>query len=74
MHNEPAFPTSIVLDGHGNKKGGQRGMSLRDYFAGKALVGLLSADTAIEMMDDSSYAVLANTSYNIADNMLKRRK
>lgn len=74
----PAFPTHIW---NGNQQGGQYlpvgGMSLRDYFAAKAMVGMLA--NAAFMQDDSghrnntfeNYAVAA---YMQADSMLKARE
>jgi hypothetical protein len=46
------------------------GMSLRDYFAAKALQGVLAADTE-ELL---SVGAIASVSYRIADAMLKERE
>jgi len=46
------------------------GMSLRDYFAGQALVGLCSQYG----YNSCNVIGLANMSYNIADAMLKERE
>lgn len=59
MNNSPAFP-----DGLGNK-----GMSLRDYFAAKAMQGLVSIDDLD--MTPSDYARWA---YQQADAMLAERE
>ena len=48
---------------------GNSGMSLRDYFAAKALQGLL-ADTNIK----SSAEEFASRAYDVADAMLEARK
>ena len=61
MNNPPAFPT-VMLD----KPEG--GMTLRDYFAAKALQGLLTSDDI-----DASYAT-AVLCYRMADAMLKARE
>lgn len=64
--NPPAFPRSYVADGH-------NGMSLRDWFAGQALVGLCQAD-----MSEEEFTVgpdlLARTAYRMADAMIAARK
>ena len=56
MNNTPAFPS--VFD-H------ERGMTLRDYFAAKAMLR-----TSV----GSSYEQLAKNAYEIADAMLKARE
>jgi hypothetical protein len=55
------------------------GMSLRDYFAGQALAGLLSNDPLKSFVDDADHihdvhGWLAKGSYEIADAMLKARE
>ncbi len=65
MNNPPAFPS--VFD-H------ERGMTLRDYFAAKAMQGLVTAshnDGGCVKCDDKYIAPLA---YEIADEMLKARE
>ena len=59
----PAFPIP------GAQMWGNSGMSLRDYFAAKALQGLL-ADTNIK----SSAEEFASRAYDVADAMLEARK
>jgi hypothetical protein len=68
-----AFPTFI--DRHGET--GERflettgdGMTLRDWFAGQAVIGLLSA----EHLRDSPASGFATRAYGVADAMLERRK
>ncbi|CAB4132278.1 hypothetical protein UFOVP259_12 [uncultured Caudovirales phage] len=58
MNNPPAFP-----DGLGNQ-----GMSLRDYFAAKAMQGMMVD------VDKPNCDYIAETAYAIADAMLKARK
>ncbi len=58
MNNPPAFPT-------GNIAPDTFGMTLRDYFAAKAMLR-----TSV----GSSYEQLAKTAYEIADAMLKARE
>lgn len=57
----PAFPHEV----HSNYRGG---MTLRDWFAGQALKGLLSGGTNV--YEDTVCAALA---YHHADAMLKER-
>ena len=63
-----AYPT-IYTDSEGNVVNSTSGMTLRDYFAGQALVGILSGEyrEAINIQDPIS------ESYIIADTMLKKR-
>jgi len=48
----------------------QRGMTLRDYFAAKAMTGLLTA----EIVGEYSNEHVAEIAYRIADAMLKARE
>jgi hypothetical protein len=59
----PAFP---ALDARTMLSG----MSLRDYFAAKALQGVLAGDTEELLSVDA----IASVSYRIADAMLEARK
>lgn len=61
MSDIPAFP---VPD---NTTGGS-GMTLRDYFAGQALMGMLADHTGVPIPER-----FAQLSYEIADAMLKER-
>ena len=63
----PAFPVSIP----GAGDNGWHGMSLRDYFAGQAIVGVLANGDDYESADWSGCAIYA---YSLADAMLKARK
>jgi hypothetical protein len=67
----PAFPVQATVVGADRwpAEGEYRyiGMTLRDWFAGKALAGMLSGNR--EMPTDSA----ARYSYEIADAMLKAR-
>jgi uncharacterized protein YodC (DUF2158 family) len=56
----PAFPVTAYY-------GGKEGMSLRDWFAGQALVG-------ISELSHTSPTELAEYSYRLADAMLEARK
>jgi len=66
--NEPAFPTE-VWDSRGIPQHTQ-GMTLRDYFAAKAMQGLLSDN---EFSSELSAQGLATAAYDLADAMLQVR-
>ena len=68
-----AFPESCTSDGHrGNV---DNGMTLRDYFASKALniVPFITKEY-YENREDWTAEDYANEAYTIADEMLKRRE
>ena len=68
MNNTLAFP--IVIDlGDGMQY--QKGMTLRDYFAAKAMQALLSDPNWREDMD---FDETASAGYTMADAMLKARE
>lgn len=60
----PAFPTEVVTTNDGWI---HSGMTLRDYFAAKAMQGMVSRFEANE-------GLLASVSYKVADAMLKARE
>jgi len=62
----PAFPH--IDSGCGRF---EEGMTLRDYFAAKAMQGLLNRDLELGDLDSQ---VLADHAYEIADEMLEARK
>jgi hypothetical protein len=62
----PAFPISIP----GCGDNGCPGMSLRDWFAGQALSGLMASHDWRHMYDCDSYA---QDAYALADSMLGQR-
>ena len=64
----PAFPTGIITDGKGKIIGGSNGMTLRDYFAAKAMQGLLASD--VYAPKDK----FAENAYAMADAMMKARE
>ena len=65
MNNIPAFPTMNAEYG-----GEQDGMTLRDYFAAKAMQAFLSKDSALTCPDH----LIAQDAYNVADAMMEARK
>lgn len=70
----PAYPCEVYTAG-GHPAGKSMGMSLRDWFAGQALTGLLSSP-AVQRFNgeivecEAHYAAMA---YAAADAMLKQR-
>ena len=69
MNNPSAFP--IVIDmGDGVKY--HNGMTLRDYFAAKAMAAILQTDDDLEWDDDQNS--LASAAYGYADAMLRVRE
>jgi hypothetical protein len=65
--NPPAFPVAVPMDfqwAHG-------GMTLRDYFAGQALAGMLSRDALEREGYEASW--FADWAYGVADAMLAAR-
>jgi len=65
--NTPAFPLEMVYTQENEKF---NGMTLRDYFAAKAMQGMLSACTG---WSEAGIERLAKCSYMTADAMLKAR-
>ena len=65
----PAFPRSASEAHTHGMHSSQEGMTLRDYFAAKAMQGLLSDTTVRSTPDD-----FAINSYKLADAMLKARE
>jgi hypothetical protein len=64
--NESAFPWQID---NGETMRGHKGMTLRDYFAAKALQGML-AETSLK----ATVEEFADKSYELADAMMKARE
>lgn len=65
--NPKAFPL-LMDDGMHNS-----GMTLRDYFAGQALCGIM-ADPGVNLNNLSAYRAIAEQSYGLADAMLTARE
>jgi hypothetical protein len=51
----------------------QEGMSLRDWFAGQALAGIM-ANPNSELFDKGRYRMIVDRAYLVADMMLPERK
>ena len=60
MKNIPAFPNNFTIEKF-------QGMTLRDYFAAKALQGLLASEVNDSMQE------FISRSYKIADAMMEER-
>lgn len=65
----PAFPLSVKSD----PAVISHGMTLRDYFAGQALVGICSAGRHVEYGPETQGNVTSREAYCLADAMLKER-
>ena len=63
VENPPAYPRNYNADGH-------NGMSLRDWFAGQAMMGAFASGTPIPFADREEWA---RTFYAHADAMLAER-
>jgi hypothetical protein len=66
----PAFPVASCPDANGQICWGTDGMTLRDWFAGRAMAGLLTQPAEIEF----GASHFAKASYEMADAMLAARK
>lgn len=63
----PAFPSTIQYFPDDKNANEQQGMTLRDYFAAKALQGMLAA------REHYQTDTLARYAYDVADSMLETR-
>ena len=68
----PAFPRPFSKDGD-TEAWSQDGMSLRDYFAGHALVALIANEKLRSEIAETKWN-LAHHAYKLADSMLEARK
>ena len=70
----PAFPETIYA-GNSNRHAADEtpGMTLRDWFAGQALAGILAFPGAVEGNRTKSYRTVVNTAYGYADAMIEER-
>lgn len=76
--NPPAFPHETYNESTGNINGLNKGMSLRDYFAGQVLMGkairdLMPADYSMTGKSPTVGERIAEEAYQFADAMLKAR-
>jgi len=68
MNNQPAFP--VFPETSGGHAAAFQGMTLRDYFAAKAMQSMNSREDYIDTPAD----VIALDAYALADAMLKARE
>ena len=64
----PAFPVADIYYPDGRVQFGPSGMTLRDYFAGKVICGMLSDPNCNE-----STSILAKAAYSVSDAMILAR-
>jgi hypothetical protein len=68
-----AFPIHPSMRASDNQRSAE-GMSLRDWFAGQALAGLLTHDAPEDVADTAEAVTLAAVqAYDLADAMLRAR-
>lgn len=67
----PAFPHHVVCDKGWAETQKLQGMTLRDYFAAKAMQSLITSPNVRPMITDGEVSVWA---YMMADAMLQARK
>ena len=72
MNNPPAFP----LHNHGAQTLGLHvtGMTLRDYFAAKAMQGIFASNAKHDHKDEHIFDAVAEAAYKQADAMMKARE
>ena len=75
-----AYP-SQPINRHGERHSPNEGMSLRDYFAGQALMGMLSHEMGMNSLmqvcngdPDLVHGVLAKEVYDMADAMIVEKE
>lgn len=71
-----AFPTNdyISTDGQRQAGSGSSGMSLRDYFAAAALIGIMTKPEGDATYHNESTGEIAMDAYTLADAMLAERE
>lgn len=75
MKDIPAFPSNISNGFNSLAAGLHQGMTLRDWFAGKTLNGMLqNKDFLITRHGESIAEKLSRSSYEMADAMMKARE
>ena len=73
MNNPPAFPSSNEVTLNDWVSSGHSGMTLRDYFAAKAMQGLIAADAHDGGCVKCGDKYIAPLAYQIADEMMEAR-
>jgi len=78
MYNEPAFPQERMLPDGSHEE--CEGLSVRDYFAAKAMQSLILDDEVHEQVKEANFGedewheFVVFCSYKFADAMMKRRQ
>jgi len=72
-NNPNAFPVDGMYAGESLAKGNS-GMTLRDYFAAKAMQGVISTQSPSDFYKEKNQEWIAENSYKLADAMLKQRE
>ena len=73
----PAFPLAAVTTLNGDTDGGWNGMTLRDWFAGQALQGLLANPKLQQAIMDHGGALggwIESSAFGFADAMIAERE
>jgi len=68
-HGGPAFPSS-----HEQYVDGWAGMTLRDYFAAKAMQGMLANPKLHEQILEAGQSWIEESAWAVADAMIEERK
>lgn len=79
LDNPPAFPATLPGHTYGDGSSespsiAQEGMTLRDYFAGQAIAGIMTSYNTVSLDTPQKAALPAKEAYAIADAMLDARK
>ncbi len=74
MSKDSKTPQAFPYSGEGDELNYSKGMTLRDYFAAKAMQGILASNTEHEHEDAHIFNAIAEASYKQADAMLKARQ
>jgi hypothetical protein len=70
MNNDKTGGAAFPLE---SDYGSQKGMTLRDYFAGQALMGIMG-NPAIDESEKWDIPTICNATYRIADYMIAERE
>ena len=74
MNNQPAFPSGNEVTLGDWKSHGHSGMTLRDYFAARAMQGLIASPRGLLGKNEITDVDYAQAAYLIADAMMKARE
>ena len=74
MNNPPAFPNINLYTKEGIEVYGDSGLTMRDYFAAKAMQAFISTLPEIKSNQTPKWSVIASDAYRMADAMMKARE